>query len=137
MPGNLAAAVVEAGTVFPLNSYTSFSYDVTFPMLAQRYHDATTERSLIVDGVNPAVPMRSWHLSLRLTTEKLLALQTFFEETVEGGKKRFYFYPDPADHDGSGVSTIGRVICRFRGGWANSVDIGRSAVGSIDIVECA
>ena len=63
MPGNLSAA--SPSGVLPQTLSLNFVETRVFPMLTVSYHDGTTERSLIVDGVNPASSIRRWTLSKR------------------------------------------------------------------------
>jgi hypothetical protein len=111
-------------------------------MLAQQYHDGTTERSLITDTVNPAQSTRTWKQSKRLNAAALITLRNFFEQQM-GGLIPFYFY-NPMDalptaqvgsnYDPTGDSVQGRVCVFFRGSWTERVDIGRSTTG-LELVE--
>lgn len=142
MPGSLQLAAPTA--VFPSSLSTSFSLDASFPLLHTSYNDGTLERSMLVDGVNPARPARVWKLAKRLTTTQATTLLTFFESTVLGGFRAFYFYdpyaPFPgnsigSNYDATGVSTQGRVVVHFLGNWQHVVTLGRINIASLTLVE--
>lgn len=144
MPGSLQLA--SPTSVFPSTLSTSFSLSVVYPVLATTYQDGTIERSMIVDGVNSAQPLRVWRLTKRLNASNLATLLTFWETTVQGGFKPFYFYdpfqPFPgnrigSNYDATGVSTQGRVVCKFNGSWSHSVQLGRADIPSLELVEVA
>lgn len=130
MPGNLQAA--SPSGVMPQNLCTAFTEQRQFPLLSTPpYHDGTIERSLIQDGVNLPASLRSWKLTERLTATDLQTLKTFFEGQ-DGGLTPFYFYnpmepdsgqPIGSNYDPTGVSTIGRHACVFRGNWSETVSL--------------
>jgi hypothetical protein len=100
------------------------------------YHDGTTERSLLSDGVNVPASVRKWKLSRKLTPANLVILRDFFEQQG-GGLIPFYFYnpfeiEPPAligsNYDPTGDNTIGRHVCVFRGDWSETVGIARTAI---------
>ena len=142
MPGSLALAVVTpTATVFPSSLSTSFTEIVgPFPMLVSTYHDGSSDRSLITDWPtsNPPRPIRVWTLTKRLTTTQLSTLRPFWETTVAAGLRPFYFY-DPfavgVVYDPTGLLTTGRVTCFFRGSWSETVGLGRTDVGQLQLVE--
>lgn len=145
MPGSLSLATVSpSSTVFPFSLSLSFVETQLYPLLSTTYHDGTLERSLITDGVNSPRPARTWSLSKRLTTTQLSTLRTFWETTVQGGLRPFYFY-DPYDvapgsrigsnYDATGSSTQGRLICFLRGDWSEVTDLGRHNVPNLLLVE--
>jgi hypothetical protein len=117
-----------------------------YPLLSATYNDGTFERSLIVDTVNPPRMLHTWVLAQRLTTAQLATLLNFWETQTEGGLNPFYFY-DPFDvlpgqhigsnYDASGDNTQGRVICFFRGDWAQRTDLGRHTGPNLTLVEVA
>jgi hypothetical protein len=137
MPGTLALALVSpTATVFPSSLSTSFTEIVgPYPMLIDQYHDGSSDRSLIDDGVNDPRPIRVWTLTKRLTTTQLSTLRSFWETTTQAGLKPFYAYPWPAVNDPTGVATTGRVTCFFRGSWSETVGLGRTDVGQLQLVE--
>lgn len=136
MPSNLqSASVSPTATVFPNYLSTAFSESQVFPMLATSYHDGSSERALITDGVNPPRPAREWQVTKRLTAAQLSTLRTFWRTTVQGGLRPFYLYPVRSQYDASGTSTTGRVTVFFRGQWSESVMIGRHDVGQLSLVE--
>jgi hypothetical protein len=113
-------------------------------MLAVTYNDGTFERSLIVDGVNPARSIRSYHLAKRLSRADLATLKTFWE--AHAGGVPFYFY-DPFDvlpgrqvgsnYDATGAATQGRVTCIFANPlWTETVGMARVDT-SIELREVA
>jgi hypothetical protein len=142
MPGNVAGAVPSG--VLPQVLCSAFSESRQFPMLAAGYHDGTTERSLIVDGVNGASSLRTWKLNAMLTAVQEAALIAFFE-SHEGGLIPFYFYnpveaapgsPFGSNWDGSGGAVTGRHTMAFRGGWSETTGMPITAAG-IEMVEIA
>jgi hypothetical protein len=113
-------------------------------MLSVTYHDGSSERSLIVDGVNPPRPIRSYKLSQRLAPDALGTLKTFWEAHVGGVP--FYFY-DPCDvlpgyqvgsnYDSTGAATQGRVACIFTNTeWTEVVGIAKTDT-SLELREVA
>lgn len=145
MPGNLAVA--SPAGVLPNSLHTVFTETRVFPVLSVGYHDGTIERSLIVDGVNTARPLRTWRLGKRLTESQRSELQVFWEVTTDGGLRTFYFY-DPYDtafgqgfgknYDATGASTQGRVVVRFSGSWRQVLTLGRrSDIPELLLTECA
>jgi hypothetical protein len=147
VPGNLNAAVVSpSSTVFPQSLALSFSEASSFPLLSVSYHDGTSERGLIEDGVNPPRPARVFTLPQRLTTSQLSTLKFFWEQTTLGGLKPFYFY-NPFDvligqaigsnYDSSGFNTQGRVTVVFQGNWSQRTDMGRHVVPQLTLLEIA
>jgi hypothetical protein len=114
---NLNAAVPTG--VLPQTLSTAFSESREFPMLSKVYHDGTTERSLITDGVNNPRSIRTWKLTKRLTTVDLEALKSFYD-AHQGGVIPFYFY-DPftegeaigSTYDATGDSETGRYTVKF------------------------
>jgi hypothetical protein len=146
MPLNIANASVAAGAVLPQSLSTSFVETYAYPMLTMFYNDGTFERSLITDGVNPIVALRTWLLAKRLTTAQLNSLLNFWEVTVQGGLQPFYFY-DPFDvppgarigsnYDSTGVNAQGRVTVFFRGDWGHRTELGRHVVPSLTMIEVA
>jgi hypothetical protein len=146
MPYNLTPASVAPGTVMPQSLNTSFVESRVYPLLSMMYNDGTFERSLIQDFVNPPRALRTWVLAKRLTTTQLTALINFWETQARGGLNPFYFY-DPLDvlpgqHVGSnfdptGDNQQGRVVCYFRGDWAQRTDLGRHTVPTLMLIEVA
>jgi hypothetical protein len=146
MPYNLLPASVAAGAVLPQSLNTSFVETHIYPLLSISYNDGTFERSLIVDGVNPARALRTWVLAKRLTTAQLTALRNFWENTTEGGLHPFYFY-DPfgvvlpahigSNFDATGSNQQGRATCFFRGDWAQRTELGRHVAPNLMLVEVA
>lgn len=138
MPGSLQLAQPTA--VLPAALSRSFVLTTAYPYLSNSYQDGSVEIGLITDGVNPARPMRSWQISRRLTTAALVTLKTFWEVTVLGGLRPFYFY-DPyevapgqqigSNYDATGFSTQGRMIVVFKGNWQHAVTLGRCDVPSL------
>lgn len=143
MPGSLQQAAPTA--VFPSSLSTSFSLSLVYPILiAPLYNDGTIERSMIEDGVNTPIPLRIWRLSKLLTITQLTTLLSFWETTVFGGWRPFYFYdpfsPFPgnaigSNYDATGVSTVGRATVHFRGNWSHTVHITRTQVPDLTLVE--
>jgi hypothetical protein len=146
MPYNLTPASVAPGTVLPKSLSTSFVETHIYPLLSVTYNDGTFERSLIQDGVNPPRWLRTWILSKRLTTSQLSTLLNFWEINAKGGLNPFYFY-DPFDvlpgqhigsnYDPTGDNQQGRVICFFRGDWAQRTELGRHIIPGLTLVEVA
>jgi phage-related protein len=133
MPGNLQAA--SPVDVMPQTLSTAFTEVRAFPNLSQVYHDGTTERSLIVDGVNNPVSLRNWKLSKRLTVDQLTTLRTFYEAHFGGLIPFFWYDPfEPADgmpigsnFDPTGDSEQGRHICRFTNQqWTQTTGLART-----------
>jgi hypothetical protein len=130
----------------------AFTESRIFPMLAAQYHDGTTERSLIQDGVNNPESIRSWKLSKRLsavvrpgeTVSDYEALKDFFD--AHQGGIAFYFYvpweqspgqPVGSNYDASGTSTQGRHVCRFTTQvWTESTGIAFTDV-ALEMIEVA
>lgn len=143
MPGSLQQAAPTS--VFPNSLSTSFTLSLVYPILiSPLYNDGTIHRSMVEDGVNTPIPLRTWHLSKLLTGARLTTLLAFWETTVFGGWRPFYFYdpfdPFPGDaigsnYDATGVSTVGRATVHFRGNWGHTVQINRIQVPDITIVE--
>lgn len=144
MPANLAAASVAPGAVLPQSLSTSYVEMWSYPILGVNYNDGTNERSLIQDGVNPPLPLRTWTLARRLTTAQLNTLLNFWRNTTKGGLNPFYYY-DPFDvlpghqhgsnYDPAGNNSQGRVICFFRGDWGHHTELGRHVVPNLLLVE--
>ncbi len=127
MPGNLQTT--QPTLVLPDWLSTSFSESLSYPLLANAYHDFTIHRSLVVDTVNPARVMRRWSLTRRMgvsllngvpTPDPLPALRAFWL-SVDGGLLPFFFYPRRADFDPTGFSETGRVVVTFGGPWSHSL----------------
>jgi len=146
MPSNLSPATVAPGNVLPQSLSTSFVETLVYPLLAVSYADGTFERSLIVDGVNPPRALRTWVMAKRLTTAQLTTLFNFWTTQAVGGLNAFYFYNPvdilPGQHIGSnydptGNNTQGRVICFFRGDWAQRTELGRHAGPNLMLIEVA
>jgi hypothetical protein len=146
MPYNLSPASVTPGTVLPQSLNTSFVETNIYPLLSTSYNDGTFERSLIQDGVNPPRSLRAWILSKRLTTAQLSTLLSFWENQTRGGLHPFYFYNPfdvlPGQHIGSnfdptGDNQQGRVICFFRGDWAQRTELGRHVIPGLTLIEVA
>src|SRR5579864_8607357 len=91
MPGNLGFAVPSG--VLPKSLCTAFTETRVLPTLVKQYHDGSTERSLIQDGVNPPESVRTWKQTRKLNETDSAALLAFFEGQ-QGGLIPFYFY-DP------------------------------------------
>lgn len=133
MPANLQSA--SASAVFPNLSYTAFNEKRIFPILSQIQHDGTTISSIIVDGVNSPVSIRTWTVSVRLNSTDLGTLRTFYQ-SQNGGAGRWYFY-DPyfssaiqTSYDATGVSTDGRYTCIFlTQAWSETTGI--SSIGNV------
>lgn len=127
----------------PAGLATAFSLTSQFPILSAIYNDGTIERSLIVDGVNPPRPARTWYMSRRLGYSDAVTFLDFFE-SVFGGLVPFYFY-DPygalpgtqigSNYDPTGISTTGRVVVRFKGDWKIIVNLGRCDIPGITLEE--
>jgi hypothetical protein len=146
MPYNLTVVPVAAGAVLPQSLSTSFVMTAIYPVLSIAYNDGTFERSLIQDFVNAPRALRTWILTKRLSTAQLTALQNFWYNQALGGLNPFYFY-DPfgvlpgqkigSNFDATGDNTQGRVVCFFRGDWAQRTELGRHVVPSLTLVESA
>ena len=146
MPLNLIPAAVAPGMVMPQSLSTSFVMTMLYPVLSISYNDGTFERSMIEDFVNPPRALRTWILAKRLTTAQLTALRNFWYTQTLGCLNPFYFY-DPFDvlpgqhmgsnYDATGDNTQGRVICFFRGDWAQRTDLGRHTVPNLTLIEVA
>jgi hypothetical protein len=144
MPGILAFAnVFPTSTVLPQSLSTSFVEQSTFPILSTDYHDGTRERSIITDGASIPRPIRTWQLSKRLTPAQISTLLNFWEVTVFGGHKPFYFYdpfavlPVGSSYDPTGNNSTGRVTVVFSGSWSQSVTIARTDIPSLTLLEVA
>ena len=132
MPGNLAAAAPSG--VLPKSLCTAFTETRVLPMLIQQYHDGTSERSLIQDGVNLPESIRIWKQTRKLDADAMTLLVAFFEGQ-QGGLTPFFFY-DPyevtlgqrigSNWDPTGASVQGRHTCVFRGDWNQTTNMGRS-----------
>jgi hypothetical protein len=116
MPSNLLTA--SPSGVFPQLAYTQFSESRGYPMLWQLQHDGTIIRSIITDGVNTPVSVRSWTVAVKLRSSDLVTLRTFYN-SQGGGYGRWFFY-DPwhsssiaQNYDPTGSSTAGRYTCMF------------------------
>jgi len=143
MPGNLQAALPSG--VMPQTLCTSFVESRIYPMLFAQYHDGTTERGLITDGVNSPVSIRTWKIGKRLKSSDLVALRDFYEGQ-QGGLTPFYFYVPfevlPGNHIGSnwdatGANIQGRHTVFFRNAtWSETTDIART-VTSLELAEVA
>jgi hypothetical protein len=146
MPSNLTPAAVAPGTVLPQSLCLSFVMTAIYPLLSIAYNDGAFERSLIQDFVNPPRALRTWILAKRLTTAQLTTLHDFWETRAGGGLNPFYFY-DPfgvlpgqkigSNFDPTGDNTQGRVICFFRGDWAQRTELGRHVIPNLTLVEVA
>jgi len=144
MPANLAAAAPSG--VFPRMTFTAFSESRQFPTLfISSYHDSTIERSLIVDGVNPADSIRVWSATQRLRPAAITALKAFWDS--HGITKPFYFYPFTdvtqgsqygSNYDATGSNPVGRVTVVFRSkSWDQMMtNIARGMV-SVELEEAA
>lgn len=145
--GNLATAVVSPqSTVLPKNLCTSFMETNLYPLLQNDYNDGTRQMSLIQDGINSPQSCRTWKLARRLKASDLTTLRTFFETTVQGAWRPFWYYdpnspasgqPIGSNWDGTGVSTQGRVCVRFQGNWRDVIDLGRANVPDLMLIQQA
>ena len=152
MPGNIAAASPVG--IFPQMTYTSFVETRSTPLLSVTYHDPTIERSLLSDGVNPVVSLRTWKLSAKFPlvfdipsglwlATQLIALRTFFE-AHQGIPFTWYNPMEPApgdaigsNYDPTGDAIEGRYIVIFRmPQWTETVGMMRTAV-AFDLAEVA
>jgi len=132
--------------VLPQSLCTSFAESLSYPLLVMMYNDGTLERSVIQDGVNAPRALRTWTMAKRLNSGQLATLYNFFDVTVQGGLRPFYFY-NPFDvlpnhhmgsnYDSSGASTQGRVTCIFRGDWSQRTELGRHVMPGLMLVEVA
>ncbi|HEY4360106.1 MAG TPA: hypothetical protein VGN17_04025 [Bryobacteraceae bacterium] len=140
--------------VLPQMLYTAFEESRVFPMLSQQYHDKTVERSLIQDGVNAPESIRSWKLSVRLTSYQdldgpgalqLATLRDFYAAHL-GGLVPFYWYhpfeqsdgtPVGSNYDPTGDSEPGRHVVKFRNqSWQETTDMSMTNV-SFELLEIA
>jgi hypothetical protein len=142
MPGNLAVAAPSG--VLPKSLCTAFTETHVYPLLVEQYHDGSTERSLIFDGVNTPTEIRTWKLSKKLNDAAIAVLLAFFEGQ-EGGLIPFYFYdpyepvpgqPIGSNWDPTGAAVEGRHTVIFRGDWSSVTNIGRSEA-SLELLEVA
>ena len=141
MPHNLARSVPVG--VFPKMTYLSFTETRIYPMLVQNYHDATIERALIVDTVNPAQSIHTWKLTARLSCQQVTALRTFYESHL-GGTIPFYFYapfevapgmPIGSNWSAEASTFEGLYAARFTTpAWNTVTDVGLTNV-SLDLQE--
>lgn len=128
--------------MLPQTLCTAFTETRVFPLLTAVYHDGTTERGLVTDGVNAATSVKSWRLSKRLKAADLAALKSFYE--AHQGIP-FYFYspseatpgtPVGSNYDPTGAATQGRYTVRFTTqDWKETVDIARANV-DLEMAEC-
>ena len=142
MPGNLASS--SPSGVLPQSLSTAFAETRLYPLLSNQYHDGTSERVIIQDGVNAPSSLRTWRQSKRLTSAALITLRNFFES--KAGGLPFYFYNpyEPqvghaigSNYDATGVSTQGRHPVYFlTQEWQETTDIGRT-VTNIEMREIA
>jgi phage-related protein len=128
MPGTLLYAAPSA--VFPYGLYTNFGWSDAWPTVQGDYADGT--RQVRADGVNPR---HSWTVAQRRTYAQWSSLKAFWV-SMRGGLTPFYFYPNPAQYDATGVSTIGRYTVRFEGELAATYDNPRWPV-QLKLVEVA
>ncbi len=132
MPGNLGFA--QPSGVLPKSLCAAFTETRVLPMLVKQYHDGSTERSLIQDGVNVPESVRAWKQSRKLGDAAAAELLAFFEQQ-QGGLIPFYFYdpyealpgqPIGSNWDASGASVTGRHTVVFLGDWSQTTNVGRS-----------
>ena len=128
MPGTLAYAAPSA--VFPGGLYTALSLGDTWPNVQVAYPDGNQQARS--DGANPR---HSWTIAQRRTYAQYTTLKNFWT-SMRGGLTPFYFYPNPAQYDATGVSTVGRYTVRFEGELAVTYDSPRWPV-QLKLVEVA
>lgn len=156
--GNILPTKVAPGAVLPQSLSLSFTESYVFPILGpNNYHDVSQQRSVIQDGVNLPVPLRSWRLTKRLygripsgsisPFSQFDLLKNFFITTAQGGLWPFYFYdpfgnlpgtPVGSNFDPFGVSSQGQCTVKFRGNWSQSITIGGLVnVGELEMIQIA
>lgn len=136
MPGYLLPATPVG--VMPSSLCTAFSESRSFPVLSQVYKDGYAERGLITDSVNPAVSLKVWKLTKKLTPAAWATLKTFIEGHLSPLPTAFYYY-NPFDvapgyaigsnYDSTGSNIQGRYVCSFTmPGWSEVVGLARTEV---------
>ena len=138
MPGNILAAVPN--DVMPFSLCTTFAELREFAQVQNQYRDGTIQRSQLAQ-----TSRRTFRLSKRLSASALAALYSFWG-SQNGGLTPFAFY-NPLDvasgqqigsnYDPTGNNTQGRVTVVFRGNWAQAMDIARTNVQGLELVEVA
>lgn len=121
MPGNVAAAVATA--VLPNHLCALFRESRTWPV---------RESTGYPDGRFQAEPQaansrKSWELAKLLTFAQWLALRDFYDAR-NGAQQPFYWYPQIADYDPTGIATTGRWLVRFDGSLSRTFRLGREEV---------
>ena len=124
----------------PFALCTAFTESREYAQLQNDYHDGTIQRAQLAQSSR-----RTFRPNMRLDATNLAALYTFLT-TQNFGMTPFLFY-NPFDvlsgqqigsnYDATGANTQGRVTVVFRGNWAQSTDVCRSNVQSLQLVEVA
>lgn len=133
MPGVIANA--SPSTVMPQTLLMSFSESRDYETLQNTFHDGTRQI-----GQLALASRKTFKLTSRLTTAQLNAFRTFWS-SLNGGLSPFYYYnpyegsPVGSNYDATGVSTTGRYTVVFRGDWSQSVDMQRTNIPNVEMVE--
>jgi hypothetical protein len=138
MPGNIAIAAPSG--VMPATLCTAFTELREYAQLQSQYHDGTVQRSQLAQ-----TSRRTFRLSKRLCAADLATLYAFWVAKL-GGLIPFAFY-NPfevaaghdigSNYDPTGNGTQGRVTVVFRGPWAQAMDLARTNVQGLELVEVA
>jgi hypothetical protein len=129
VPANLQLA--QPSTVLPYSLSATFSERRSFPIIENDpYADGRTQRTY-----QALISRKAWSFGKRLAYTEWLVLRDFFRAR-KGMTQPFYFYPNQADHDPTGVSIIGRFAVRFEGALSETYNVGRHGI-ELALVEIA
>ena len=129
MPGNVQQA--NPSTVLPYSLCSAFSETRQLATrLSGPYSDGRDQRAALA-----TTSRKLWRLGKRLTLPEWTALRNFFLAR-KGSVEPFWFYPVKAEHDPTGISSIGRFTVRFEGALSETYSMSRSDVG-LRLVEIA
>jgi hypothetical protein len=111
-----------------------------YAQLQNQYHDGTLHRSPLAQTAR-----RTFRLGKRLSASMLSELYTFWA-LQSGGLTPFAFY-NPLDvaagqqigsnFDLTGNNTQGRLTVVFRGNWAQNMDLCRTNLQGLELIEVA
>jgi hypothetical protein len=135
MPGNISTA--SPFGVMPQTLCLAFSEARAYEQITSTYHDGTRQAGQLAQ-----TSRRTFKLSRKLTVSTLATLKAFWD-SANGGLSPFLFYnpfegaPVGSNYDSTGANTVGQYTVVFRGNWAQSTEMQRSTVPSIELVQVA
>lgn len=140
MPGSVNAANPTA--VMPYSLATVFQQTRTYTVQQNQYRDGSVQSRAIGDTVSPTLDSRrSWEQTKLLNIAELQALRAFYNQQ-QGNLIEFIMYDvdetdPPYSYDESGSALAGRYVVRFDGEFKQSLQLGRSLVSGLKLIEVA